>query len=406
MKSKKKIIILIVVSLIVIAGIIAIAMTSGEKGVRVTVEKVNRGDITEIVTGSGKIYPVIEVQISAKVAGEIIHLQLEEGETVTKGQVLVKLDREQYKAAVARSSSYELSTQAGFRLAKTEYTRIKELFDQKLVSESEYEQALARKEEADANLKQAQASLNEAQDALDKTIIRSPIDGIIIQKNKEQGEIALGSQFQADVILVVADLSSIEARIEVNENDIPKLSLYDPSEITIDAFPDSTFKGKVSQIAHSPVIKGLGTADEVTNYLVHILIKDKLDAFRSGMSCIADAQTETHKNVLRVPIQAVTVREPKELKIEKPEEDNTDAQNNPENYEKPEFEEVVFVFNEGKAFRKAVKLGLADDNFYEIIDGVEEDEEIITGPFRVLSQTLKDENLVYISKVGKKKDKD
>jgi len=201
--NKKKIIILIVVCVIVIAGTVALAMNSGEKGVRVTVEKVNRGDITEIVTGSGKIYPVTEVQISAKVAGEIIHLQVEEGEIVSKGQILVKLDREQYKAAVARSGSYELSTQAAFRLAKSEYKKINELFDQKLVSESEYEQALARKEEADANLKQAQASLNEAQDALDKTTIRSPMDGIIIQKNKEQGEIALGSQF---LILQVPEL--------------------------------------------------------------------------------------------------------------------------------------------------------------------------------------------------------
>ncbi|MCK5076642.1 MAG: efflux RND transporter periplasmic adaptor subunit [Calditrichia bacterium] len=400
----KKKIILGVVFIAVIALIVVAAMSSGEKGVKVTTEKISRGDITEIVTGSGKIYPVTEIQISAKVAGEITYLQVEEGAVVKKGEILVELDRKQYLAGVDRAESMKLSAKAGFRLAKTEFKRLEKIYKQNLASEAEYEQALARMEEAEANLKQADAGLNETKDALDKTTIRSPMNGIIIQKNKEQGEIALGSQFQSDVIMIVADLSNIEARIEVNENDIPKLSINDPAELTIDAFPDSIFKGVVSQIAHSPVIKGAGTADEVTNYLVHIVLKNKLDAFRSGMSCVADAMTETHKNVIRVPIQAVTVREPEDLKINKPDENNAGTENEKSDYEKPEFQEVVFVFNEGKAVKKPIKLGLADDKYYEIIDGLEESDEIITGPFRILSQKLKDDDMVYVSKIGEKEE--
>ncbi len=398
---KKKIIIISLFVLFIIVVVI-LASKKGDKGALVTTAKVSTGDITQIVTGSGKIYPVTEVKISAKVAGEIIHLKVEEGDRVKKGQVLVKLDREQYLANLDRAKSMVLSAGAGYRLAKTEFDRTADLQKKNLVSQAEYEKATAGLEEAEATLKQAEASLKEAEDALDKTVVRSPIDGIVIQKNKEQGEIALGSQFQADVIMVVADLSSMEARIEVNENDIPKLTTGDSCVLTIDAFPDSVFTGKVSRIAHSPIIQGMGTSDEVTNYLVNILLDSPLNAFRSGMSCTADALTETHRNVLRVPIQAVTVREPQKLNINGDKEDLPEKEGNDENYSRPDYEEVVFVFEDGKAVKKPVKLGLADDNYYEITDGLTEGEEVITGPFRLLSQKLEDGQQVRKKRSGRK----
>ncbi len=400
---KKKVIIGLLVFLF-IAVIVVLNFTRGEKAIAVQAEKVERRDITQTVTGNGKIYPVTEVKISARVQGKILALNVEEGDSVRAGQVLVRLEQRQYLAALDRAKSSLLGARANLKLAKSELDRTREMYQKNLVSLSDLETAQAKYDQALSQVQQAEASVKEAQDALDRTVISSPIDGVVIQKNKEVGEIALGSQFQEDVILVVADLSEMEARIEVNENDIVNVSEGDTAYVDIDAFPDTSFTGIVTEIANTGKTKGVGTMEEVTNFEVKIRLIDRLPAFRPGMSTTADIATETHRNVLSVPIQSVTVRERPTLKqkegLEKRKTPEV-ASSRPGKKRREETIEVVFVVEDGVAHMRPVKLGISDDNYYEILSGVSEGEMVVTGPFKILNRTLKDGEKVKIKEKKK-----
>jgi len=400
---KKKIIISAIV-LIFIAVIVVLNFTRGEKAVEVQAEKVQKRDITQTVTGNGKIYPVTEVKISARVQGKIMALTVDEGDSVKAGQVLIRLEQKQYQAALDRATSSLLGAQANLKLAKSELSRARQLFEQNLASKADLEIAQAKYEQALSQMQQAEATVKEAKDALERTVIASPIDGVVIQKNKEVGEIALGSQFQEDVILVVADLSEMEARIEVNENDIVNVTEGDTAFVEIDAYPDTSFTGIVTEIANSGKTKGLGTMEEVTNFEVKIRLLDRLPGFRPGMSTTADIATETHRDVLAVPIQSVTVRERPTLKQkEGVEERKTSAESESRAGKKrrDEMIEVVFVVEDGVATMRPVKLGISDDNYYEIRSGVSEGEMVVTGPFKILNRTLKDGEKVKIKEEKK-----
>lgn len=397
--------ILIIAAIVIVLAVIVIAnLTSGEDAIEVQTEKVFVADITEKVTGNGKIYPVVDVDISAKVSGEIFQINANEGDTVKTGQVLVVLDGEQYKALRDRAQSQISGAQAELRLSKSELSRAHELFQKQLISQAELEIAQSKYELAESRLQQAEASLKEAEDALDKTVLRAPMKGVIIRKNKDAGEMALGSQFQADVVLGLADLSRMEARVEVNENDIINVSLSDSCAVEIDAFQDTTFLGVVSEISHSAKTKATGTIEEVTNYEVKIFLVDKLPSFRPGMSATADIRTRTEKNVLNVPIQSLTARDREKLEkktgVEKTpaerESENPDVSEKKKIKKADDLVEVVFVVEEGVAKMREVNIGISDENYYEVKSGLSEGEEVVTGPFRVLSRTLKDEDKVKI----------
>ncbi len=404
---RKKVILITGIFLILFI-IIAANLSQKDKGLIVQTEKVFRADITQTVTGNGKIYPVIEVNISAKVAGEILEINAQEGDSVKKDQVLVRLDSKQYEAMRDRQRYIILGAQADVKLKKNELLRARELFKSNLLSKAELEIAEAQYEKALSTLQQAEASLKEAEDALDKTILRAPMDGVVIKKNKEVGEMALGSQFQEDVILTIADLSEMEARVEVNENDIVNVSLGDSANIEIDAFPDTLFKGVVSEISNSAKVKSQGTVEEVTNYEVKVRLLDKLPSFRPGMSATADIETETHHNVLNIPIQSLTAREPEKL-MKKPSVETTpiNRESKVEETKKKkkkkddELIEVVFVVEDGIAHIRPVKVGISDDNYYEVLSGLSEGEEIVTGPFKVLSRTLKEGDRVDVKNSGR-----
>jgi HlyD family secretion protein len=399
----KKIIIISAV-VIVVAIIIIANVASGEKALEVQTEKIFRADITEKVTGNGKIYPVVDVDISAKVSGEILQINANEGDTVKAGQVLVRLDSEQYKAMRDRAKSLISGAEAELRLSKSELARAHELFQKQLISKAELEIAQSKYELAQSRLEQADASLKESEDALDKTTLRAPMDGVVIRKNKDAGEMALGSQFQADVILGLADLSQMEARVEVNENDIINVSLMDTCEVEIDAFQDTLFLGRVSEISHSAMTKAAGTIEEVTNYEVRILLVDKLPSFRPGMSATADIRTRTEKNVLNVPIQSLTARDRKKLErksgIEKTPAERESEEENPIQKKKvnkdDELIEVVFVVEDGMAKMREVEIGISDESYYEVKQGLTDGEEVVTGPFRILSRTLKEGDKVEV----------
>jgi len=400
---KKKII--IGIAALAVIAIIVVNVTKKEKGTAVDVEKISRGTIMQKITGSGQIQPEVQVKVSARVAGKILKLHAEEGDQVKRGQLLVELDQEQYRAALERTKSTLLSMKANEKKLKSDLLRSKELREKGLMSEAEYEAVQASYEAAESNTQQAEASVNEALDALEKTRLHADMDGTVSLLNKEEGEIALGAQFQEDVIMIVADLNKMEAVIEIDENDVVNVSLGDTSDIEIDAFADTLFKGVVTQIANSATVRGLGTQEQVTNFEVKVALLDYNEKFRPGMSTTVDIITETRDDVIKVPIQAVTVRPKEKLKkepgVEEQAEESGGGEETAPGDKKPEMTEVVFLVDGNKAVSKEVKLDISDDTHYAVLTGVEDGDEVITGPFRVLSRTLEDGDLIEYEKKEK-----
>jgi HlyD family secretion protein len=387
-------ILLIVGGVIIIAAIVILNVMKKDKGVMVTVEKIEQGSVQAKVTGSGQIKPAVEVKISANVAGKIVKLNAKEGDRVKAGMMLVALDPTQYEAAVERSKSALLSAKANEKKAKSELNRSKELFEKKLVSLADYESAEAAYESAMSTRMQTDAALKEAREALHKTRLYTTMDGVVTKLDKEVGEMAIGAQFQEDVIMVVSDLSKIEAVIEVDENDVINVSIGDSSSIELDAFPDTSFTGVVTKIANSAITVGAGTQEQVTNFEVTVTFDNPDPRFRPGMSATVDIMTQRLDNVIKVPIQAVTVRDEKKLKKKESIEEKNIEKGKEKSASK--MNEVVFVVENGKAIAKPVKLGISDDMFYAVLSGLNAGEEVITGPFKILSKSLNDGDLVQI----------
>lgn len=409
MSKKKKI--LIIGGVIIIIAIFVIVNIQKSKGgeIAVTAEKVERGNITQVVSGPGKIQPEVEVKISANVSAEITGLYVDEGDQVEKGKLLIELDRTKYSAAVERAKSDKKAAEASLMQAKNEFQRASELFEKKLTSTVELENAEAKLKLAESQLEQALAGLTQAEDDLIKTRIYSPFNGIVTKLNKEVGEIALGSMFQADVIMIVSDLAKMEVLSEIDENDVVLVTEGDTTDIEVDAIPDTTFLGVVSEIAHTATTRGLGTQEEVTNFEVKIAILDKVKKLRPGMSATVDIRTEKKTNILQVPIQAVTVRDYDEVykkEVDDKKKNQDSVRINAEEKvaassknKKDKMVEVVFVVEDGIAKIKPVVTGISSDTNIEIKTGIEEGKQVVTGSYRVLSKTLKDGNAVKISKL-------
>lgn len=407
--SKKKLIIIVVV--VAIIGVFIFINLKKSKGneIPVQVAKVKRGNITQVVSASGKIQPEMEVKISANISAEIIGLYVKEGNIVPKGQLLVRLDSTRYRAAVERAKSNKKSREANLLKANSDYKRSFDLFDQQLTSQADLETAEANLKLAESQLEQAEADLKQAIDDLSKTKLYSPIAGTVTQVNKEVGEIALGSMFQADVILVVSDLSKMEVISEVDENDVVLVSNGDTTKIEVDAIPDTTFRGVVSEIAHSATTRGRGTQEEVTNFEVKIAIVDKEEKLRPGMSATVDIQTETHHKVLTIPIQAVTARDQSEInnspdttargnsQKKAQAEQSPGTEEDKQSSGKEQLVEVVFVVKDGIAKMVPVKTGISSDTDIEIAGNLEDGQEVVTGSYRALSKTLKNGSSVKIT---------
>ncbi|MBD3290039.1 efflux RND transporter periplasmic adaptor subunit [candidate division KSB1 bacterium] len=411
MSKKKKLLLFSGGLVLIIVFIVANLFKSKGGHIEVQVEEVKKGSITQTVSGSGKIRPEVEVKISANVSAEIIGLYVEEGDKVKKGDLLVELDAKRYEAALERAKSNLKSARANLKKAKSDYKRTLDLYTKKLISDAEKESAEATLLLAESEVEQAQASLEETEDQLQKTKIYSPMTGTVSQLNKELGEIALGSTFQADVIMVVADLSNMEVVAEIDENDVVLVSIGDSTNIEVDAIPDTTFSGIVMEIAHTATTRGLGTQEEVTNFEVKIAVINPVDKLRPGMSATVDIATETRRNVLHVPIQAVTVRMPGEINAKKPGEAETDSESDkketgeteqvdPEDTE-DKMIEVVFIVKGENADIVPVETGISNDTDIEIKSGLEEGQKVVIGSYRAISKTLKDESLVKVTDKNK-----
>lgn len=414
------------------------------EGVRVSTELAERRDIVEIVTASGKIRPVTEVKISPDVSGEIIQLEIEEGDFVERGQLLARINPDLYESALDRMEASLNTTRANlanararssqaraqFINAQSSFNRNKQLFEQNAISESEFDAAYAQYLVAQAEVeaaeqsvvaaefqvKSAEAGVKEARESLQKTSLFAPMDGTISRLDAEIGERVVGtSQFAGTEIMRIANLNQMEVVVNVNENDIVRVNEGDSAAIQVDAFFGEEFMGVVTSIANSASVEGL-TADQVTNFEVRIRVlpesyvhlqhpdRPHLSPFRPGMSATVDIRTQQVFNVLSVPIQAVTTREPAAQRTQEgaetgsgedqagteTDEQAVDAQGAAPASDRIRPQEYVFVYKDGKAVQVAVTSGIQDTQYIEIREGLEDGQEIITGPYRVVSRNLND----------------
>lgn len=422
--TKKKKYILIGGGVVLIGAMVAANLMRGSgDAVKVQVEEVTRERIIEKVGASGNVQPVTSVDIAANVSGKILSLGAVEGDRVVMGQLLVSLDStkyvamvEQRRAALRSAKAQQAVELATEKVVKSTTKRQKELFRKGLISESELETANGNLEVAKArfnsskeSVSQAKAFLDQVKDDLAKTKLYSPSAGTVIRINKEVGEIALGSQFQQDIIMTIADLSQMEVLVEVDENDVVLLEEGDTTEIEIDAFRDEVFMGIVYEVANSAVTKGLGTQEQVTNFEVTIRMLRFPKMLRPGMSATVEVITNISDSTIAIPIQSVTVREPKRLERKEREEGVAIASDEPEEEAKEkswganDMVEVVFVIEDDIAVMRKVKTGITGESKIEILEGVEEGEKVVTGSYRILSKTLEDGDEVKIEDKKKKR---
>ncbi|HEV7923010.1 MAG TPA: efflux RND transporter periplasmic adaptor subunit [Thermoanaerobaculia bacterium] len=431
--SKKKKVWVVVAVAVVLVGIVggSVAAKRGEKPLLVTTDKAYRKTITELVTATGKIQPEIEVKISPEVSGEIIELPVKEGQVIHRGDLLLRIKPDSYRAQVesqeaALSSARSASVQHRAELAKAEndYNRALNLFNQHLTAEQERNAAQTTRDIAKAALQsslfeiqRAEGALRQIREALSKTVINSPTDGTISSLTTQVGERVVGtSQFAGTEVMRIANLDNMEARVNVNENDVINVKVGDNVRLSIDAYPDRKIAGVVREIASTAKTNNAGSQEEVTNFEVKIRISDHSVTLRPGMSATADIETDTVANAVAVPIQSVTVRNP-DSKLSPEEREKQSARQasrdggdnradvTNETLEKQRAREqrdklvrVVFVRKGEVVNQRKVETGISDATHIEIKSGVQPGEEVVSGSYTAISRKLKDGMKVAIEK--------
>lgn len=436
-KSSKWIIWSLAGLLVLLIIFAAIKARKKPKGEEVEIEKVERRDIREIVSASGKIFPETEVKISSDVSGEIVELYVEEGDSVKAGQVLARIDPEAYASAVesasagvssskselARSKSAIDNARAQVEQIKSQvdnarriYERNQKLRAEGVISAQDLETSEANLTQLEANLRSAEANFRSAQQGaksaeynvassqaglreirtnLNRTTIIAPTAGIISKLNVEKGERVVGTiQMTGTEMMRIANFNSMEVQVEVSENDILRVSLGDTADIEVDAYLDEKFKGIVTEIGSSAISTNVTqemqlTSDQVTNFIVKIRILPESYAnlahqtmpFRPGMSASVDINTHTESNTIAIPIQAVTTREK--------DEDKEGEETKKKISDDEEIQEVVFVMNADTAMMVNVETGIQDNEYIQILSGLTEGQEVITGPYSTVSRKLK-----------------
>jgi HlyD family secretion protein len=433
-RSRKKLYWILGILLVLIAAGVALGMAKKrEQPLPVTTDKAFRKTITQLVTATGKIQPEVEVKISPEVSGEIIEMPVKEGDVVHKGQLLLRIKPDAYRAQVeqqesALSSARATSVTQKAQLAKAEadYARAKNLFASHLIPEADRKTAQTSFEMAQSALnaslfdvQRAEGALRQINDALSKTTIVSPTDGSISSLTSLLGERVVGtSQFAGTEVMRIADLSNMEARVNVNENDIVNVKVGDVARISVDAYPDRKIAGVVREIASTATTNNAGTQEQVTNFEVKIRVSDRSVRLRPGMSTTADIETDTVQNAIAVPIQSVTVRST-DSKLSPEEREKQSAQNvakdddnkaevtnqtlekQKEREQREKLERVVFIKNGDKVRMQKVETGIADTTHIEIKSGVKPGDEVVSGSYTAISRKLKDGSKVAIDKQAK-----
>lgn len=407
--------------------------------------KVRLKTITQLVSATGTIEPVTEVKISPSVSGEIIDLPVKEGDYVHKGDLLLQIKPDLYKASIDQLQANLLAQKAQMERnradllkAQANYKQQQELYNKGLISQMDFISAKSSYEAAEANynaskyqVQNANAQLRRAKEELQQTIIRAPMEGTISQLNVKNGETVVGSsQMQGTDLMHIAHMGQMQVEVKVNENDIVNVADGDTTRIEVDAYPNRKFNGIVTQIANSATVSGQGTNEQMTDYLVKIKITSPhneqfgqgdgitkktpvegqgtsfMPVFKPGMTASVDIETKTVKNAIAVPIQAVTVRDFSKIKADSTQKElagkdqkvsQTDTSSSDLLIPKEDLRKVVFVVDNGKAKRVQVKTGISDETHTQIIDGVKPGEEVIIGPYRVLSRELSDGDPVKVN---------
>jgi len=440
----KKIWWIIGILIVVIVALVVLKKTGTigkDEAVKVATEKITKRTIIETVSASGKVYPEDERKVSSDVSGEVVEMYVEEGDSVRKGQILARVfadvltsarDRassvvNQQQAQVGNTEASIASFEARLNQAKQNYDRQKKLLNDKVISKSEFETAESQYLTAQADLnaarqtvkstkagvQSAQASLTEANKNLSRTTVIAPMNGIVSLLAVKKGERVAGNSFSLGTeIMRVADMSKIEVRVDVGENDIPKVKIGDSAIIEVDAYNDRKFKGVVTQISSSSTsAQQVSSTSDVTNYKVYIRIdpasyadlidpaKGKNLPFRPGMSASADIMTTKHENIISVPILAVTTRDRNELESKtkvKEEQDKKKAQGQDASTTDnavltDAMEEVVFIMKpDGTVKKIPIKTSIQDNEYIEVMSGIKEGDEVISAPYNTISKTLKD----------------
>lgn len=398
-------------SLVLLGVALVLGAVLRKKEIPTTVqkEKVNRRTLTELVVANGKIQPVVQVKISPEVSGEIIELPVKEGQQVKKGDLLVRIKPDNYRASRDSSlANYQYSltssntSSSNLEKARLDFARCKQLHENQLVSDSDfdvaktaYDIAVSALEGARQQVQMAQAALVKAEDDLSKTTIYAPLSGTVTKLNSQLGERVVGTAMMAGTeIMTVSDLNEMETLVDIGEMDIVLIELGQNARLEVDAFKDRKFKGVVTEIANSAKAAANGTSQDATKFEIKIRINEK-EAFRPGMSVTAEIETRTHTNVLAVPYQSVTTRLPKPAKEQtntlaqaanSAKSDSGEPKAKKKGGEPVKAVEVVFVIENGKAKMTPVKRGISDDEHMEIIDGLKEGQEVVSGGYKAIKE--------------------
>ena len=459
--KRRKIIVFSLIGLVLLSWGGVAFFRKREAVITVQTEKITRRDITEKVVANGKIQPVLQVKISPEVSGEIIDLPVKEGQSIKKGDLIVKIKPDFYvaqlnqcKAGYESAVAGKTQAEANLEKADADFRRNKDLFEHKLISESDFvgfkaafDVAKAQVESALHQMESAKATVASAQDSLDKTTIVSPMTGTISKLNSRLGERVLGTvQNVGTEIMTIADLNQMEARVDLGENDIVLISTNQTAQLEVDAFKDRKFNGTVTEVADSSndastltsSSSSSSTGQEATKFQVRILIQEK-EQFKPGMSVTAEISTRFRTNVLAVPIASVTTRLPKEKDKDKDKKKDTKlamagssstnsvsakadddsctncapltnaleearSDKKPKGPAKPI--EVVFLKEGERAKMVPIKIGISDDNYWEIASGLKEGQDVISGGYRAISRDLEDGKKIKIGPPPGEKEKD
>jgi HlyD family secretion protein len=418
MSRGMKVALIIVVVLLTTGGVVAYRINRKKNaGTEVRMEQVSRRDLVSAVTASGKIEPKTKVDISADITGRIIRLAVREGDLVKKGQFLIQIDPAQYQAAVSREEGLVASTEAtlaqtraNLEQAERAWNRARQLtqLGPNLIAPEVAEQAQTSYQVAQANyqatraqLDQSRAGLREARDNLSKTRLTSPISGRVVRLAVEEGEVAVPGTFSREtgLLMTIADLSVILAKVQVDETDVVRLSANDSVQVTIDAYPDTSFLGRVTKISHSakltPTQTASGSNDRAVDFDVEVTLDNPPRDIRPDLSCTARMVTATRSRVLSIPIIALTVRDHERVPSEDPNVDTTRIKRLGKEAE------GVFIVRDGQARFRPVKVGIAGDEYFEIVSGLREGETIVAGTYQAI-RDLKDGARVSAADTTKK----
>ena len=443
-KKHRKVIIFSIIGLILVALTVVAVFKKRAPVVTVQAEKVSRHSLTNVVVANGQIQPVLQVTISPEVNGEIIELPVKEGQQVKKGDLLLKINPDVYVAALNQAKAgYEsalaakTSAAANLEKAEADYKRNLELFNSKLLSESDFvgfkaarDVARAQLDSADDQVNVAKAQVDNAEEQLSRTTISSPLTGTITDLNAEVGERVLGTTYNVGTsIMTISDLNRIEARVNVGEMDVVGIAPGQKARLEVDAFKDRKFTGVVTAVANSALGTGLGSSlggglssggssQQATQFEVRIRVSENESAFRPGMSVTAKIETEYRTNALTVPLASVTTRPMKPVvKTDPPDKGSTNTVASATSHtnkvagtngvasaskgkESTKPTDVVFVVEGDHAKTVAVKIGICDDNYWEITEGLTNDEEIVSGGYRAVGRDLQDGSKIRVGPAG------